>query len=403
MASRSDSNLSGNALPHWLRFAPTPEFRKDGTFFAAAPQQRRFRRNRGALGSLLTLLCVGWVASAAAADDSQADDSAEVSDDVLFSLGSPIGPIEYRPARGLRVGWTGLNIGGFKTYEFEKEEGDDWFFAIDSINFLVLFQPIHRLRLFMELEVGGLYEADLSTGESESDPFANFQRLYGEISVFDSLNLRGGKFLTPVGDWNLVPAEPFTPTAIEPALLEAFDEHQTGAMIHGSFFPEAGMLRYWLWGQANDFDTEEDEDSTDHGVGGRVEYSGRYDKWSIGSSFLAAEQSDEWGYVGGLDARLRCGRFEFASEFVYTWGNRENPISWGAFLQGKAEVLPNFFLIGRYEHSAPSEGLRNLEIGDVGLLWTPVPYLNFKATYRFTDRQSEEFPEGFKAAFSVVF
>lgn len=352
---------------------------------------------------MLALLCVTFGTGTARADDTQPAVATEVSEDVLFSLGSPIGPIEYRPARGLRVGRTGLNIGGFKTIEFEKERGDDWYFALDSINFLVLFQPIQRLRLFMELEVGGLFDADLDTGEWESDPLANFQRLYGEISLLDSLNLRGGKFQTPVGRWNLVPAEPFTPTAIEPALLESFDEHQTGGMLHGSFFPEPGTLKYWLWGQANDFDPEEDEEPTAHGVGGRLEYSAHHDGWSLGTSFLAAEQFDEWGYLAGLDARWRFGRFELSSEFIHTWGARENPLSWDVFLQGSVEVLPNLFLVGRYEHSVPNEALPNLEIGDVGILWTPRPYLNFKATYRFTDRLSEDYPEGFKTSFSVVF
>jgi hypothetical protein len=329
--------------------------------------------------------------------------SADVSDDTLFSLDSFLGPIEYRPARGLKLGNTGFNIGGFKTIEIEKERGEDWTFALDSINFLVLFQPIHRLRVFMELEVGGLFEADLDTGETESDPTANFQRLYGEINLFDSLNLRGGKFQTPVGHWNLVPAEPFTPTAIEPALLEAFDEHQTGGMLHGSFFPEAGTLNYWLWGQAGGFDPEFDEDPTDHGVGGRLEYGSPHETWSVGTSFLAAEQFGDWGYVTGLDGRWRYRFFELSSEFIHSWGPRENPIGWDIFVQGQFEVLPHFFLIGRYEHNVPTESLPNVEIGDVGILWTPFPFLNFKATYRFTDRVSEDFPEGFKTSFSVIF
>jgi hypothetical protein len=95
--------------------------------------------------------------------------------------------------------------------------------------------------------------------------------------------------------------------------------------------------------------------------------------------------------------------FELSSEFIHSWGPRENPIGWDIFVQGQFEVLPHFFLIGRYEHNVPTESLPNVEIGDVGILWTPFPFLNFKATYRFTDRVSEDFPEGFKTSFSVIF
>jgi hypothetical protein len=354
-------------------------------------------------GILLAVVCVGWDVGGARADDTQGTAPIEPPEEALFSIDSPIGPIEYRPARGLRVGRTGLNIGGFKTYEIEKEKGDDWTFAIDGINFLVLFQPVPPLRAFFELEVGDLIDVNLNTGDYESNPTANFQRLYGEFSAHDALNVRYGKFQTPIGRWNLVPAEPFTPTTIEPVLLESFDEHQTGPMLHGSFFPGSGTLRYWLYGQVEAFDPEPDEEPSDSSVGWRLEYSASQDTWSIGSSFLAAKLAGTWGYLGGLDARWRRGPFELSSEFIHTWGRLDNPLRWDVFLQGSLEVLPNLFLVGRYEHSEPTESLPNLEIGDVGISWTPRPYLVFKATYRFTDRLSEDVPEGFKASFSLVF
>ena len=327
----------------------------------------------------------------------------DVSEDAVFSIDSPIGPIEYLPARGLRFGRTGLNIGGFKVYEFQKERGDDWFFAIDSINFLVLLQPIQRLRVFTEVEVGDIFEANLGTEETSSHAFANIERLYADFSVVDSLNLQGGKFQTPVGEWNLVPAEPFTPTALEPVLLESFDEHQTGGMVHGSFFPQSGTLQYWAWGQGGALDPESDEDPTDYGVGSRVRYSAPHDAWSLGTSFLASSRSDDWGYLAGADGHWRCGPFELSSEFVHTWGARENLLRWDLFLQGSLEVLPSFFLNARYEHSSFNEMLSNVEIGDVGVTWTPIPYLILKAGYRFTDRLNEEVTEGFKGSISVIF
>jgi len=361
---------------------------------------------RALLAAIVALVvapvCIPASAPARADDDPDAL-VVEDSEEALFSIDSPIGAIEYVPARGMRFGRTGLNIGGFTTFEFEKERGENWNFAVDSINFLVLLQPIQRLKLFTEIEVGDLFEADLDTGETSSDPVANVQRLYADVSLFDSLNLRGGKFQTPIGEWNLVSAEPFTPTALEPVLLESFDEHQTGGMVFGSFFPADGTLQYWAWGQGGALDPEADEDPTDHGVGSRVRYSAPQDTWSIGTSFLAASQSDEWGYLIGADGHWRCGPFELSSEFVHTFGPRENLIDWDIFVQGSLEVLPNFYLNARYEHSAFNEMLPDVEIGDVGITWTPFPYLILKAGYRFTDRTHEEVSEGFKGSISVFF
>jgi len=344
-----------------------------------------------------------WIASDAEAAEGQSTAPAEVAEESLFSVDTGIGPLVYRPGRGLQVGRTGLNIGGFATLELQKERGEDWQLSVDGINFLVLLQPIQPLRLFMELEVGNLFQVDLDDGEHESDPTANFQRLYAEYGLSDALNLRFGKFQTPVGEWNLVPAEPFTWTTTEPLELEAFDEHQTGPMLYGSFFPGDGTLSYWLYGQIQDFDSESDEDPADHSAGARLEYSSAGDAWSVGSSFLAATRDDRWGYVGGLDAVWRRGPFELSSEFLHTWGPLDNPVRWDVFVQGVVEVFPSWFLVGRYEHNAPSGGGADLDLGDVGVVWKPRPYVIFKATYRFADHRSEDVFEGFKSSLAVIF
>ena len=62
------------------------------------------------------------------------------------------------------MGRTGLNIGGFSTLEIEREEGESGSFALEGINFLVLFQPIEKIRAFMELEVGDLFMTEKPAG-----------------------------------------------------------------------------------------------------------------------------------------------------------------------------------------------------------------------------------------------
>jgi len=352
---------------------------------------------------LLVVWATGSSSDPARAEEPQNTAPVERSEEPLFSLDSPIGPIEYNLGRGLRFGRTGLNIGGFATFEIEKERAENGVFAVDGINFLVLFEPIQPLRLFMEIEVGNLFEVDVHTGISESSPTANFQRLFGEISLNDAFHVRIGKFQTPVGRWNLVPAEPFVWTSTEPNLIEAFDEHTTGAMLHGSLFPTKGSLEYWLYGQFAPFDPEEDEEPADRNVGGRLEYSSDLEMWSVGSSLLAAQLEDRWGYLAGLDGEFRYGPFELTSEFVYNWGDLENPFRWDIYLQGVLEVLPNLYLVGRYEHSAGLGPNPDLNLGDVGLTWLPLPPLNLKATYRFSDERAEDVFEGFKASITVLF
>src|SRR5207244_8441115 len=115
-----------------------------------------------------------------------------------------------------------------------------------------IWDPTKRLHLFSELDV---VEQD-----EPSAPRRTFQteRLYGDLAALDWLNLRVGKFLTPVGRWNLIHARPLVWTTSRPLVTELpFDRFTTGAMLFGSRFPGTGTLTYSLYGQFTDqFDAE---------------------------------------------------------------------------------------------------------------------------------------------------
>ena len=64
-----------------------------------------------------------------------------------LSIGSPIGSFDYVLGRGLRLGDTGLTIGGFATLEIDKGENEHGVLELDGVNFLVLWE-YERLRLF---------------------------------------------------------------------------------------------------------------------------------------------------------------------------------------------------------------------------------------------------------------
>ncbi len=333
------------------------------------------------------------------------------SDEAVFTVDSPVGPIEYFAGRGMRFGRTGLRIGGFSTVEIEREEGESGEIALDSLNFLISYQPIDRLRIFSEIEVDGLLRVRTDDGEVESDPDANFERLYADWSQNDALNLRVGKFQTPIGRWNLVPAEPFTWMATDPVQIDrAFDEHQTGLALFGSFYPGGKQLKYWVYGQVFDpLDPSDDPEPADRSVGGRLEFGDELAGWSVGSSFLASEVDRRWSYLGGLDAEWRRGNLELTSELVIGGGDVPERDLWGVYVQaayglrGLHPVLRKLYAVGRYEYFDPTDSGDDSNIGDLGLTWVPKSYLIFKAGYRFTDRETEDVRRGFFGSFSVLF
>jgi hypothetical protein len=334
------------------------------------------------------------------------------ADEPVLRIDGPLGPIEYFAGRGLRLGGTGLTVGGFTTLEIDREEHEPAEIAIDGVNLLVLFEPLDFLSGFAEIEIGDLLVVQTDRDDVWSDPNVQIERLYADLSHGDALNLRFGKFLTPIGRWNLVPAEPFVWTASEPVLVEtAFDEFQTGGALFGSLYPGSGTLGYWLYGQFLDpLDPSEDPEPSHRSAGSRFEYTGALERWSIGTSFLASELDGGWSFLSGVDARLQIGPLELTSEFAVSGGDLEERDLWGVYLQGVyglgeiSSCLRHLYLVGRYEHFDPSsDWSRDVDLWDLGVAWQPLRFLNIKAGYRLSNRETDEVSRGLTASLSVLF
>lgn len=360
---------------------------------------------RWAVAALALLLALATGPHPALAQDPVESPEPSPDETPLFSFDSPLGPFAYRAGRGLQFGDTGLNIGGFTSIELDRQEGRSGELEIDGINFLVLLQPWDFFRGFAEIEVSEVFSLETDGDGPESDPNVEAKRLYGDLLFAEPANLRFGKFQTPIGRWNLVPAEPFVWTAIEPVLAEiVFDEHQTGAALFGSFHPGDGTFDYWVYGQTIDpLDPDSDPDPADHSAGGRVQFGRSLDGWSLGASFLSTEKDGDWSHLGGLDAEWQIGRLGLTSEFVIQEGDIEDRDVWAVYLQGVFEVVPTLYAVGRYEHFDPSGWDDDSNVFDLGAAWIPVPWVHFRASYRLTDEQTDEIRRGVSASISVVF
>lgn len=369
------------------------------------PSTAGARTARALAGLAFGLALVCGPLAAARAQDTAAAPEPSPDESPVFSIDSPIGRFAYRAGRGLQFGDTGLTVGGFTSLEFDREEGRSGELEIDGVNFLVLLQPVDFFRGFAEIEVEEVFSVQTDGDGPDSHANVEAKRLYGDLLFAEAATLRVGKFQTPVGRWNLVPAEPFVWTAIEPVLTEVvFDEHQTGAALTGSFHPGDGTLDYWVYGQAVDpLDPDSDPEPGDHSVGGRLEFGRALEGWSVGASTLATEKNGDWSYLGGLDAEWQIGRLGLTSEFVVQEGEVEDRDVWAVYLQGVFELVPTLYAVGRYEHFDPSGSRDDSNLFDLGGAWIPVPWIHFRASYRFADEQTDEVRRGVSASISVVF
>ena len=318
------------------------------------------------------------------------------------------GRLTYTPGRGARLGDTGLTLGGYSNANLTREQDAPWQLGLDDLSFFVIWDPTARIHLFSELEFEDLLQID-GHGRGGTDNW-NFtaERLYGDFTLTDALGVRIGKFLTPVGRWNVIHAQPLVWTTSRPlATLLPFDPHTTGAMLFGSLGAARGALGYALYGQCvNQLDPSVEPQTAERSVGARLDYTA-WGGWSVGASYVAfsplsvagvpATPTAPWQQLLGLDTLWQRGPVQVMGEFAY------EKDQWGLYLQGVVEVLPRLFLVGRYEHYDQIASQPTVDIGVGGLAWKPLPYLVLKGEYLFSRHRAEESPPGFRSSVAVLF
>jgi hypothetical protein len=336
------------------------------------------------------------------AEDAAAIGPAELGEAPIFSAGT----LEYRPGRGLRLGPTGMVLGGFTEVKGENTETSGGEFAIDRLNFFLIFDRFTRFRAVAELQLRDIVVADDEEAGSQDFAF-DVRRLFGDFIVSDALHVRTGTFLTPVGYWNLVLAPPLTWTTELPLVVEEgffFQETTTGAMLHGSSGLAEGRLGYSLFSQfLKPLEDNPDLDPPDHTAGFRLTYD-TGPTWSVGASSQASESNGEWSYMGAVHALWLPRRGEVLSELYVQDGDALSQTQWSTYVQGVLEVHRPFYLVGRYEYFDPPSPDPTLNLFTVGGVYKPFPFMALKVEYRFSDHDpADDNLRGFFTSFTTLF
>jgi hypothetical protein len=314
------------------------------------------------------------------------------------------GFLDYAPGRGARLGDTGLALGGYANANLVRDEGHRAHLNVDDVSLFVTWDPASRVHLFSELEFEDLVDFDDHGHHDTAGWDFVPERLYGDFTLLDGIGLRVGKFLTPVGRWNVIHAQPLVWTTSRPLATELpFDPHTTGAMLFGSLYPRAGTVSYALYGQfTGQFEERPQAQLADRSGGARVEYEAP-GGWAAGGSYLAFTRDGLWQHLTGLDGVWRHGPVELMGEVVHEDVDHGPGSQWGLYLQSVGEVATGLFLVGRYEHYDQRSPAPEVNLVIPGVAWKPRPYLVLKAEYLIADHRAEESPPGFKCSVAVLF
>lgn len=124
-----------------------------------------------------------------------------------------------------------ITAGGYISTKYkntnEKEE-----LELDDIAFLLYGDINDRFSFLLELESAGTYIHYLNNGKTEENLDFQIERAYLQYLHNEYLTVRLGKFISPVGLWNLIPIVVFRETSQKPRVTtELFPKFTTGVDI----------------------------------------------------------------------------------------------------------------------------------------------------------------------------
>jgi hypothetical protein len=315
----------------------------------------------------------------------------------------------YQLGQGLPLGNTGFVLGGYAAGSVAEHADEDRNLRLESLSGFLWWDGGGRWHAFSELEAEDIVTADRDTLTAQ-DAEVELERLYVDYTPGDLLKLRAGKFLTPVGRWNLIHAAPLVWTTSRPLITnQTFPTNATGLMAYGTLpWTDDGVEYSVYYSPGEELARDSDLDTFREAVGAHLSLM-PLPHLRTGLSYVNFEQRetpDQHRELYGLDVTWSWRRWELSGEFHYRLNDSSQSgqsNERGVYLQAVAPLTERLYAVGRYETFRRSGALRDINVYLGGLNYRPRPALVFKAEYSRATDNDFDVRDGLLASIAVLF
>lgn len=319
---------------------------------------------------------------------------------------APVKLGNYELGRGLALGATGFTLGGYATARYEDSRHADPRFSLDHLSLMLWWEGTGRWKFFSEADM----EQGLSTRRDnrEDDRFYSLERAYLDYALTDSVTLRGGKFLTPIGRWNLIHADPLVWTTSRPMVTDqVFPTSSTGGMLLGTLPLGERDLDYSLFlAGSKEWRAKPSEDPFSEARGLHVNLP-LTDDLQVGASYASFEQEadrNDRKHLGGVDFLWVRARWEASGEAVYRSSSRgAGQAEKGGYLQLVAPLTDRLYAVGRGEVFHFAGASETAHVWVLGLNYRYARAISLKAELVSGEKLPPQLANGFLASVSVLF
>ncbi|MDR3416567.1 MAG: hypothetical protein P4L83_10305 [Nevskia sp.] len=313
----------------------------------------------------------------------------------------------YELGKGWQVPRTDLYLGGYASSDLGKEESQPWSLDVSHLSLFLWWQGDSRFRFFSETDLENAVTVQPRRTSSDGAYLA-LERLYADWTQSDAVNIRVGKFLTPVGRWNLIHAAPLVWTTSRPLITDTpFPTNATGAMLYGTLTGIGAGLDYSVYGSiGRELRPDPHLDTFNEAYGAHLSYP-FLRSLQVGLSFVNFDQVHEPGErqnLVGVDACWSQGGYELSTELGWRFSYDGSKFdAKGGFVQGVAPVGGRFYAVGRYEYFHQPGDEPGVSLWLVGLDYRWSHALILKTEFSKAVDNRLQVPEGFLASVAVLF
>ncbi len=301
-----------------------------------------------------------------------------------------------------------FKLGGYSSASITAPRKGSTEFNLNEISLLLSWDNNARLKFFGELEL----ERPLSWNENKhfnsKNNYFDLERLYLDYNVSEKINIRGGRFLTPAGRWNLLHAAPLVWTGSRPLVTNyLFPAAINGVMMHGAtplrLNGEDQSFEYSFFVETlKDQDKEDDETIYKNVTGAHFKLNNQF---NLGLS-LATFSEDRPGSPDyrmiGLDFITHVKGWEISGEGFQRFTNGGNDGGSGAYLQSAAPLGNNWYWLTRLETFHKPDVVSG-ERWVLGVTKRVTPKQLLKMEFIGGSDEFTDTPRGFMGSFAVLF
>jgi len=321
---------------------------------------------------------------------------------LFLLLGTFLGASEYRLGHGVEINQY-LTLGGYFSTKYENSQKTKEY-MLDDVALLAYGKLSDNFSYLIELEATQFWVRNFGNDTTQKNMHFHIERAFLNYKQSDYLNLKMGKFITPIGHWNLTPINVLKDTTSNPKYAsEIYPKFTTGVMAYG-YLPFDESIEYSAFmQQSKDLDPNYVNIETDEYYG--VEFKKHFDNLIVGVNMGEYELEEEHRKYFGASLKYEASKVQILAEYSHLIYDHPNTSTqehdkYAYYIQGRYKINRKHFVIGRYERFKDEFHSIDEEIKIIGYNYRPLYPVSLKGEYQLS---SDEQNSKVLFSFSVLF